>query len=95
MNIENITEKYCVNKEQPEKHCNGKCHLNKVIKQQSEKKNDPKAPPHPEIKTDNLFIEDLVEYAFNDNFFEEKVKSLPYNLLEGFFIKVFHPPSFS
>lgn len=27
-----ITESFCVNKNKPELHCNGQCHINKIIK---------------------------------------------------------------
>jgi hypothetical protein len=32
-----ITEKYCVNKNKPSLHCNGKCHLAKVLKDEERK----------------------------------------------------------
>lgn len=32
-NIEEIIEKYCVNKEEPKLQCNGKCHLAKQLNQ--------------------------------------------------------------
>lgn len=32
-----LIERYCVNKSQPELHCNGKCHLQKVEKSTSNK----------------------------------------------------------
>ena len=32
-NQEAITVKYCVNKDAPEKKCNGKCHMRKQLKQ--------------------------------------------------------------
>lgn len=31
LNINYIIEKYCVNKDKPELHCNGKCHLAKQL----------------------------------------------------------------
>lgn len=34
-----ITEKYCVNKEQPEKKCHGKCHLEKQLNITTSSKN--------------------------------------------------------
>ncbi|AUS04469.1 hypothetical protein [Pseudotamlana carrageenivorans] len=33
LNIDYIIENYCVNKEKPEFHCNGKCHLAKQLQQ--------------------------------------------------------------
>lgn len=37
-NQEYITVKYCVNKDAPEKKCNGKCHMRKQLKQLKEYK---------------------------------------------------------
>ena len=31
LNTQSITEKYCVNKDKPQLHCNGKCHLKKQL----------------------------------------------------------------
>jgi hypothetical protein len=31
INIEEITAKFCENKDKPELRCNGKCHINKVL----------------------------------------------------------------
>jgi hypothetical protein len=31
MNIDAIIQKYCVNKDKPQMHCNGKCHLMKEL----------------------------------------------------------------
>ena len=38
VNIEYITEIFCVNKEKPEMKCNGKCHLTKELQKDEEKK---------------------------------------------------------
>lgn len=37
-NIEAIVDKYCVNKDEPELHCNGNCHLIKKIELNSNSK---------------------------------------------------------
>lgn len=39
LNIKEITEKYCVNKDKPMLHCNGKCHLAKQLKAATDEKN--------------------------------------------------------
>ncbi|WP_179351970.1 hypothetical protein [Winogradskyella vidalii] len=33
LNQKAITEQFCVNKDQPELHCNGKCHLSKELQE--------------------------------------------------------------
>jgi hypothetical protein len=33
LNIQNITKTFCVNKDKPKMHCNGKCHLAKKLKE--------------------------------------------------------------
>lgn len=40
VNTELITKVFCVNKEKPKMHCNGKCHLAKQLKKDEEKKSD-------------------------------------------------------
>ena len=37
---ESITEKYCENKDKPELHCNGKCHLKKEIAKKVKSNNE-------------------------------------------------------
>jgi hypothetical protein len=39
-NIHAITQKYCVNKDKPKMHCNGKCHLAKSLKALSTEENN-------------------------------------------------------
>lgn len=34
-----ITQKYCINKLQPEKHCNGQCHLQKQLSKSEDETN--------------------------------------------------------
>lgn len=36
VNKEEITKKHCVNKDKPKMNCHGKCHLNKMMKEDSE-----------------------------------------------------------
>jgi hypothetical protein len=40
LNQEEITEKYCVNKDEPQKNCHGKCHLDKVLNLENESINN-------------------------------------------------------
>lgn len=50
INQEEITEKYCINKDKPMMNCNGKCYLsrqleNLELKEQEERKNNPSPAP--------------------------------------------------
>lgn len=42
LNVSEITELFCINKEKPQLNCNGKCHLKTQIKEVE--KNDTKSP---------------------------------------------------
>lgn len=44
-NREAITQKYCVNKDKPKMHCNGKCHLMKQLSDKEKKENSPASSP--------------------------------------------------
>ncbi len=57
MNQEEITEKYCINKDKPMMNCNGKCYLSKQLenlelKEEQERKNNPS--PEPLIENTNF-----------------------------------------
>lgn len=56
LNQEEIIAKYCVNKDRPEMHCNGQCHLNKELKKV-------KTPVADEPSEENS--ENLPEFEFN------------------------------
>lgn len=43
MNKNSIAEKYCVNKNKPQIHCQGKCHLVKQMKEEDEKESLPQS----------------------------------------------------
>lgn len=50
INQEEITEKYCVNKDKPMMNCNGKCYLSKQLenlelKEEEERRNNPSPAP--------------------------------------------------
>jgi len=49
INKDEITAKYCVNKDKPQMHCCGKCLLKKKLAEQQEQQ---KLPAFPDIKTD-------------------------------------------
>lgn len=39
LNKASITQKFCINKDKPQLHCNGKCHLKKQLEQQDKTQN--------------------------------------------------------
>lgn len=44
LNVDYITEQFCVNKSRPEKSCFGQCHINKIAKDSVQKDSEEKAP---------------------------------------------------
>ncbi len=87
-----IIENFCENKEKPELKCNGKCHLNKQIKEDTEKKSDVPANIS-ELLTFVLIYEEIDEIAlcFQDTGDSHKT---PYTIgsYTQKFHSVFHPP---
>lgn len=86
LNKEYIIETYCENKEAPEMHCDGKCHLAKQVKEAAESE-ESKLPYTPPTDVD----EDL--YELNDN-------TKPYHgantlLSENYFKKKFDLANYS
>lgn len=66
-NINSIIEKYCINKDEPELQCNGKCHLAKKI------------APENTNSTDNVTLNSITEAffpVFKDNQFKFSCKEI-------------------
>ncbi len=59
-NKEKITRVFCVNKDKPVMHCNGKCHLMKELKKNSEESPRSNAP--------RLLVENLLPHFSNSTF---------------------------
>lgn len=59
LNKEFITAKYCENKNKPKMHCNGKCHLNKQLKEQDKHENSAKNNSKDEQET-QLFCQSFI-----------------------------------
>jgi hypothetical protein len=92
INQEEITQKYCVNKDKPQLHCCGKCLLKKKLAEQEAQQN---FPAFPDIKTDiQLYCsESLLALNFGE---KNKIDLISahiklHSLFEG--TGVFHPPS--
>ncbi|MBI1225301.1 MAG: hypothetical protein GC192_08700 [Bacteroidetes bacterium] len=64
LNQAEIERLYCVNKAQPQKHCNGKCHLRKQLIENNSRNNKPS--PLSEL-----------EQTFKINFFHQLAWSVP------------------
>ncbi len=41
INKKSITQQFCVNKNKPKMHCNGKCHMMKKMQEEDKKENSP------------------------------------------------------
>jgi hypothetical protein len=82
----------CVNKDKPEMHCDGKCHLKKVA--QNNNANTDKIPTkNLNLKEVILFVVEQTTYSFLNNPFEKSEKPYYNNLYAYSAISVLdHPP---
>lgn len=97
INYEYISEVLCINKEKPEMHCNGKCHLMQELAKASEdeKPLSEKKSHHSEVEV--LFIEELASFDFSSE--KQFVAKTPISFYSNLYShidcnSVFHPPSF-
>ncbi len=92
MNRDYITKNFCVNKNKPSSHCNGKCHLMKEL-QKEEKKND---SPINSLKDKNevcqLFESSINELTLFPISLEGKSFSYHEKKSDLFTTYIFHPP---
>ena len=98
INYEYIATVLCVNKDKPEAHCNGKCHLMQELAKVSEKE-QPLTPTkkHFSIETEVLFFQELDTYSFTGFFQDCRLHTTSnyinfYQLLNS--SGIFHPPCF-
>lgn len=93
LNLDYIVENLCENRDKPELECNGMCHLKKELKKDEDRKSSDdfssveislcySIVPKIEIKSEQLFFEELVDHQFYYNY------SNSIQHLSG----VFHPP---
>jgi hypothetical protein len=91
MNEHSITDKYCVNKDKPQMHCNGKCHLKKQLDKTEQGGKDQNKVDKTEW---TVFILPQKFYATTFFYSVEKTiniaKQCDYSFL--FQHSVFHPP---
>lgn len=97
INYEYISEVLCINKEKPEMHCNGKCHLMQELAKASEddKPLSEKKGHHSEVEV--LFIEELASFDFT--YQRQFAVVAPLNFYSNLYShidcnSIFHPPSF-
>lgn len=93
VNQETITAKYCENKTKPEMKCHGKCHLNKLLKE-DDKRNEPSKNPIKEQVEISPFVQHrklILKTQTNDT----AASSFLYLLKDSEEIpgSIFHPPS--
>lgn len=88
-----ITAKFCVNKSKPMLHCNGKCHLQKQLKEEQKREQNP--------TTSNKEKQEVVQYceSLSGQSFSiysvEKINLFSYqeNEFPDVYFSFFHPPS--
>jgi len=91
LNIESITEEFCVNKEKPELKCNGKCHLAEQLEESSPvESNEPAEASYiPQIP---LFYQEIEETGLADSTpLEQNFKTFHFYSYQPF-LKIDHPP---
>ena len=93
INQTSIIENFCVNKEEPELECNGKCHLKKQITADTKKKSETPATLS-ELVSFVLTVEEIADFTFDFNSSQSVVFNSLY--LEGDYSNtlqsIFHPP---
>jgi len=88
-----IAKVFCVNKEKPKMHCNGKCYLTRQLKAQE--KQDQQAPAAKKSKIEVQLFNLSEPFQINICKQREKPEYLPLYLLPlpSFPHSVFHPPA--
>lgn len=99
LNIDQITEQFCVNKDKPKMHCNGKCHLMKKLSnygQNVTKSTIPYKRNTNHLRNMELIFCQLNQFISYKTYFHS-IKNKPTtlffgNLCKGFSIPLFSPP---
>lgn len=93
LNQKYIEETYCINKDKPELACHGKCHLTKVLKENSSNNKSEKPSFYSEIK---LFKTDFSTFT-NKTFFpiisKTELTEQPSLYKSTYFFEILHPPT--
>jgi hypothetical protein len=92
LNRSYIAQNLCENRSRPQMHCNGKCHMMKVMKQEQKKDQD-----NPERRAENKFELICADYPQTKLDPAITITAISYPLIEeviyaGFSTTSFHPP---
>lgn len=93
IDIKGYTETYCINKDRPEMHCNGKCHLRKELAQNTENKQ--KTPAQLLLNDLGFFLPPETPLTLINSVLPErkgKIYSSDSFLSSTFIEPIFHPP---
>lgn len=94
VNKEYITNVFCVNKNKPMMHCNGKCHLKKEFNKTDKKEQSPINPFNVKTKF-KLFYENNMDLAFLNPVIlktNSLISDYSSNLSDQHSASIFHPP---
>jgi hypothetical protein len=93
VNQEVFVELFCINKDRPELHCDGKCELSKILKEKEREKTSQVL-----LQLDHVFINQQVSFTFPAPIIPEQGKKpCPYTqdlYCYTFFLKLSEPPEF-
>jgi hypothetical protein len=89
-----IAENLCVNRETPEKKCDGKCHLEKQLKKETADDNDTRIPPAPQNGKKEYQEYLIIELIYHGHSQTGLMAVSEYygNYSFDYIPKVFHPP---
>jgi len=95
INYDYIAKELCENKEKPELHCNGKCHLAKELAKASEDEKPVSEKKAAHAQMEILFFQTVLQFAFLPNVSVNTSVAMPeycnsYSHLDA--SSFFHPP---
>ncbi len=92
LNLDYIIKTYCINKNDPSKHCDGKCHLTKQLQEEEKKETLPGTNRDERLEI-NLFSENITAYLFNNFSGKEYIyPDLKFPKIDSPVFGFFHPP---
>ncbi len=97
INYDYIANELCENKEKPELHCNGKCHLMKELAKASEEEKPVSGKKQLQHEYEVLFYYEPIDFALNNTaVLSQKAVNMIYCNLYTHInsASVFHPPVF-
>ena len=93
LNRDYIAKNLCVNRSKPKMHCNGKCHMHKMLQKEESQSSGPSTPVKEKSEVVQYFNNDQQLALISFDTFYQKI--IPYSdtQVTGFYHSVFHPPS--